>query len=558
MQEIELKFLVPAARLKGLMRQAKVKSSETSQLAAHYYDTADYTLANAGIGLRIRKEGSNWVQTIKAGGDGLAARLEHNTLLDANQVQAMLDDNNLLPDLSLYQDTPIAPALAEFKLKKLTKNLTRQYVTDVQRTTRLLNDTSNNDSDKSRGNDSNALPNRVEMAYDYGQIIHGNDASSCQPIQEIEFELVSGELEFLFATAKIWCKRYKLCLSTVTKAERGGLLIKGEDHSPAVSADLSQLKVDEHSSLPQFIRAVVHNCLLQILPNSSAIVAGSEDDSHLLQLRLGIRRLRVALKAFKKFSEHINPEWSLILRQTEHLLSHYRGLAYIAAHVEPQLVQQGAPNVQWTADIAKLKITPINAIAANDFQITLLELIEFAMSADSDEDSAAPLAVAKLAKILAKKQLKLLKADHQLVDLSDGLTDDLSADLSEKPSEPALQDTEVDSEAVVASHMTGVEKQQAAQQEVQRQLSDLRYITEFAAPLYASKKTKRFLKQLTKAQQALSQHQDHQQYQRYYQQKSTTDVNALYGVGWFAALTLSDWQRCQKRLAKVRRTATFW
>lgn len=556
MQEIELKFLVPAARLKGLMRQAKVKSSETTQLAAHYYDTADYALANAGIGLRIRKEGTNWVQTIKAGGDGLAARLEHNTLLETNQVQAMLDDNNLLPDLSLYQDTPIAPALAEFKLKKLTKNLTRQYVTDVQRTTRLLKDTSNKDkgSDKSHDNHSNPSSNHVEMAYDYGQIIHGNDASLCQPIQEIEFELVSGELEFLFATAKIWCKRYKLCLSTVTKAERGGLLIKGEDFSPAVGADLSQLKVDEHSSLPQFIRAVVHNCLLQILPNSSAIVAGSEDDSHLLQLHLGIGRLRVALKTFKKFSEHINPEWSLILRQTERLLGDYRGLAYIAAHVEQQLVQQGAPSVEWTTDIAKLKITPINAIAANDFQITLLELIEFAMSADSNEESAAPLAVDKLAKILAKKQLKLLKADHQLVDLSD----DLSDDLIEQPPETALQDTEVGSEAVADSNIAGVEKQQAAQHKVQRQLNDLRYISEFAAPLYASKKTKRLLKQLTKAQQALSQHQDHQQYQRYYQQKATTDVNALYGAGWFAALTLSDWQRCQKRLAKVRRTASFW
>ena len=78
MQEIELKFLVPESRLKGLMRQVKVKSSQVTQLAAHYYDTPDQQLAQAGIGLRIRKEGDTWVQTIKAGGDGIAARLEHN------------------------------------------------------------------------------------------------------------------------------------------------------------------------------------------------------------------------------------------------------------------------------------------------------------------------------------------------------------------------------------------------------------------------------------------------------------------------------------------------
>ena len=146
MHEIELKFLIPQARLKGLMRQASVKSSQQVYMAAHYYDTADHALANAGIGLRIRQEDDNWVQTIKAGGDGIAARLEHNALLDNEQVQLMLDDNALMPDLSIYKDTSIAPALADFKLKKLAKKLTRQYVTDVQRTTRLLEDDEKSDN----------------------------------------------------------------------------------------------------------------------------------------------------------------------------------------------------------------------------------------------------------------------------------------------------------------------------------------------------------------------------------------------------------------------------
>ena len=176
MQEIELKFLVPESRLKGLMRQARVKSSEMTQLAAHYYDTPDQQLAEAGIGLRIRKEGDAWVQTIKAGGDGIAARLEHNTVLDNEQVQAMLDNNTLMPDLTIYKNTSVAPALAEFKLKKLAKNLTRLYVTDVERTTRLLVDDNGGDSDAN---------NHVEMAYDYGEIIHGNDDTQRDAIQEI-------------------------------------------------------------------------------------------------------------------------------------------------------------------------------------------------------------------------------------------------------------------------------------------------------------------------------------------------------------------------------------
>lgn len=155
MQEIELKFLVPESRLKGLMRQTHVKSSQVLQLAAHYYDTPDQQLAQASIGLRIRKEGDTWVQTIKAGGDGIAARLEHNVVLDNEQVQAMLDKNELMPDLTIYEDTPIAEALADFKLKKLAKTLTRLYVTDVERTTRLLTESNEDETD-----------NCIEMAYD--------------------------------------------------------------------------------------------------------------------------------------------------------------------------------------------------------------------------------------------------------------------------------------------------------------------------------------------------------------------------------------------------------
>ena len=410
MQEIELKFLIPESRLKSLMRQTQVKSSQTMQLAAHYFDTDDQQLAQASIGLRIRKEGDAWVQTIKAGGDGIAARLEHNAVLDNTQVQAMLDKHELMPDLTIYQDSPIAPALASFNLKKLTKQLTRQYVTDVRRTTRLLVE-----------NDSEQGDNMIEMAYDYGEIIHGNDDNRREVIQEIEFELISGDLDFLFNTAKNWCQRNKLCLSTVTKAERGGLLIQEQPHSPAVFANLSLLTVRKDSSTPAFVKAVVHNCLLQILPNSSAIVAGSRDDAHILQSHIGIRRLRAALKAFEAFSDEMNPDWLLILKQTATLLDDYREVAYLASHIEPKLQKQGAPVVDWSTDINAIKITPIDALRASDFQLTLLELIAFTMSDPNLEPKADKLARDKIAKVLGNQHKKLLKAMQKIDDINDDI-----------------------------------------------------------------------------------------------------------------------------------------
>ncbi|ALF60274.1 CYTH and CHAD domain-containing protein [Psychrobacter urativorans] len=525
MQEIELKFLVPQAQLKGLMRQAKVKSSQDIHMAAHYFDTRKQQLAKAGIGLRIRQEGDTWVQTIKAGGDGIAARLEHNAVLDNEHVQTMLDNNNLMPDLTIYKETAIAPALADFKLKKLAKNLTRQYVTDVQRTTRLL----------ANGKDEHS--SSLEVAYDYGEIIDGNDENQRQVIQEIEFELISGEIEFLFETAKIWCKRYKLCLSTVTKAERGGLLINGQDYSAAVSADLAQLNISKNSSVPTFIRAVVHNCLLQILPNSSAIAAGSDDHNHVLQLSMGLNRLSVALNTFSTFSEQINAEWHSILRQTETLVDAYLELDYLMAHIEPTLQEHGAPSVDWTAEPEKMTNKPVDAVCANTFQLTLLALIEFTMSDPCIEAESYTLAVDELPTILSKKYMELLETVQSL--------DNKDANV---PEYKALESNRLYPNDLTVSILN----------KIYRQLDALKYISEFAAPLYSPKKSKRWLKQLIKAQKSLEPYYYYLQCQQRYQQQIATDANALYGAGWFAAKLQSERKHCQKCLNRLKDSAIFW
>lgn len=541
MQEIELKFLVPESRLKGLMRQVQVKSSKLTQLAAHYYDTLDQQLARAGIGLRIRKEGDAWVQTLKAGGDGIAARLEHNAILDNEQVQAMLDNNALMPDLSIYKDTPAAAAFDGFKLKELAKKLTQRYVTDVQRTTRFL-------TEKTSDALEDSTDNCIEVAYDQGEIIHGEDDTQREAIQEIEFELISGDLDFLFTTAKAWCKRYKLSLSTVTKAERGGLLIEGQSHSQAVGANLNELNVSRKTSLPTFVRAAVHNCLLQILPNSSAIVAGSTDHKHVLQFYIGIDRLLTAITAFASFSDEINPDWQPILKQTLTLLDDYRELTYLAEHLEPQLQELGAPATDWTTDIDTLKIKPMDAVKANDFQLILLELIAFTMSDPKLEPQNDKLAIDKLAKILSQQYKDLLNLDKKRDDIENSEIDDtqsLEAEISDIKSD--------DSKSSDEEH---------PQYELYRQLKTLRYMSEFSAPVFhkksSKKKTKLWLKNLTKAQKALNKYQAYTQYQQRYQLKSTSDSNALYGAGWIIAALEKDHQRAEKRLTKLKDGKKFW
>ncbi|MDO5769064.1 MAG: CHAD domain-containing protein [Psychrobacter sp.] len=500
MHEIELKFLVPDYKVDALLRQANIKSSETAQLAAHYYDTPDQLLAESGVALRIRKEEDEWVQTIKAGGDGMAARLEHNYILDSEVAEQAIAADNLMPDLSVYKDTAIAEFLSDFKLKKLSEALVRLYVTDVTRITRLI-----------KKDDS-----AIEVAYDTGEVVHGSSSELRSDIKEIEFELIEGDVGFLFEVAKTWCKRYKLCLSTVTKAERGSLLLAQKPHSDAVKSDLNQLDIYEDMSQSAFLQAATHNCMLQILPNASAIAAGSNDGNHVHQLRVGIRRLRTLLKFFGDFSEDINPEWAPILKQTFSLLGEYRDREILQIKTQPMLEEQGAPFVDWSAERDSLKVMPIDAVRANDFQVTLLELIEFSMGrANSSDDSK--LAKPKVSKIIDKLFGKI---------------------------------------ATASSHFSELDIE--AQHDVRKRLKSLRYICEFAAPMFKKKKTKQFLKYLEPAQDILGEYNDDIVGFAFYEQKAQDDANAWFAMGYFSAQQQHAAKACAESLQQVKNAPKFW
>ena len=124
----------------------------------------------------------------------------------------------------------------------------------------------------------------------------------------------------MIEVAKTWCKKYKLYLSTVTKAQRGSLLLANKQFAEPVKADLAVLQLHKGISQFAFLQAVVNNCLVQILPNASAIAEGSPDGNLVHQLRVGIRRLRTALKHFKFAQDYIDPNWLMVLKQTFSLL----------------------------------------------------------------------------------------------------------------------------------------------------------------------------------------------------------------------------------------------
>ena len=515
MHELELKFAVPSYQQSVLRKNIDTKTAQQQRLSAYYFDTPNQDLAKKGIALRIRFEDSQWVQTLKTAGDGVAKRVELNTVLSLTGTPDTLDVSSLVPDVSLITEpTVVAQLTSIMPLDQLAQALTVQYFTDVQRTSRQI-----------KKNNS-----RIEIAYDIGKVGIGrlnsqkpanNHGLTQSDIHEIEFELLEGDPSDLIEVAKTWCKKYKLYLSTVTKAQRGSLLLANKQFAQPVKADLAVLQLHKGISQFAFLQAVVNNCLVQILPNASAIAEGSPDGNLVHQLRVGIRRLRTALKHFKFAQDYIDPNWLMVLKQTFSLLGEYRDKEILQIKTQPLLESVGAPHVEWSTAV---DIMPIDAVRANDFQILLLELIGFThLPVPADN----PKAKAPVAKKLEKLFTAIAAASDKFASL----------------------DTD-------------------SQHGVRKDLKSLRYVSEFAAPLFANqtngKKGKKatklnaFLQYLEPAQDVLGEYNDNVVGHANYLEKAKTDPNALFAVGWFSGREQASAEQCAVSLKTVKNAPKFW
>ena len=96
MTEIEIKLQVPASARAALAQEIKARSPDNlrrQRLQAVYFDTASRLLASEDMALRLRREGRNWVQTLKAGkGQDSISREEDNIRLpDRSAAEPELD-----------------------------------------------------------------------------------------------------------------------------------------------------------------------------------------------------------------------------------------------------------------------------------------------------------------------------------------------------------------------------------------------------------------------------------------------------------------------------------
>lgn len=494
MTEFELKLEIPPRRLAGLlsaMREGKVRSR---RMQAIYFDTQDGSLMREGIVVRVRKEGRAWVQTAKCAGSSPLERLEHNVLLGAVPGAEV-------PDVSLarHAGTAVGDRITQaLRLQSLDGPVALQptFETDVRRLTRTIDDTQS----------------MVELALDRGKVRAGAaQAELC----EIEFELLEGHPASAVRLAQRWLAAHGLWLNTVSKSEKGHRLAVGQVFGPPVGAAAPHL--GRHTTGAEVGKAVVRACLDQVLGNASEVGAGSANADHIHQLRVGIRRLRTALRELSSLVPGIDPAHEAALVDAFRVLGRHRDRTHLEGGIQPRLEAQGGPPI----DVGRFDELPDAqaAVRSPAFQDALLGLLAVAHS----------IAAAEVADIDSAKALKLLRSRLEKLH------------------------RQVGKDGQRFQQLDGV-----SQHRLRKRLKRLRYLAEFVGPLFATRKGREFIAALKPVQDALGLYNDESMALDAYRRLAEREPGAWFGVGWLTARVDANVAQCQRELERFAKAQPFW
>jgi inorganic triphosphatase YgiF len=272
--ELEIKLRLPRDAVAGLLRHpalARHKSGRARRrkLASTYFDTASLRLAKSGVGLRMRRDGRRWIQTVKGpaaaeSGGGLAARPEYEWAIGSSAKMPALDATRLAT-------TPWRRKL----LKAVRDGLEPIFATEFTRTEIPL-----------------ALPGRTiaMLAVDVGAI-RAVDSKRRVDLCEAELELKSGNVAPLFRFALALADDLPLSIEPASKAARGIRLVSSTTAQP-MHAENAELASD--ATAGDALASIMRMCLRQIEGNAEGLLH-DDDPEWIHQMRIGTRRLRACL-----------------------------------------------------------------------------------------------------------------------------------------------------------------------------------------------------------------------------------------------------------------------
>jgi len=272
--ETELKLSIPATEIERftlhpLLNQLASTHSKSQHLIGTYYDTPGLELKKAKFGLRIRREGERWIQTVKTAGSGVGG------LHQRHEWEVEVADNQLefasLP--KILQEGILAD-------NTLRERIAPAFTSDFQRITWELH------------TDNQSI---VEVCLDQGKVYQGDKST---PICEVELELKRGEPNTLFQLALELQKDFSLVLENASKAQRGYEL--SHPCTIAVYMPSSPTLTDDMAASEVFPHLIEHY-LTHLQANEAAALDEQSRVEGLAQLYYAVRCLQSCFAMCRKW-----------------------------------------------------------------------------------------------------------------------------------------------------------------------------------------------------------------------------------------------------------------
>ena len=242
----------------------------TQSLLSIYYDTPDHALRKAGIALRLRRKGRRWVQTVKKAGGPIAGGLSQP-----------LEDERGVTGQKLVLDTIGPDDLREEVIGIARAGLAPVSETRFRRTAWRLRAPSGG---------------LVELAIDVGEVCAGGVTA---PLSEAELEVVRGHAGDLFAVAAALIRQGPVRHSNHSKSARAQMLaVEGFAIEPLAPLKAAPVTLAPSMTCEEAAGLVLGECLAHATA-AIPVTVETDDPEGPHQLRVGLRRLRSALSAFR-------------------------------------------------------------------------------------------------------------------------------------------------------------------------------------------------------------------------------------------------------------------
>jgi len=514
MREIELKFLLeePPAAIWARARRIDPTFTRprTRTLVSVYYDTPDRRLREAGIVLRIRRDGRRWFQTVKAG------RSTVGGFTDVQEAETAARSER--PDLQAIPDDKLRESLVELcEGRELAPISAMQF----RRSSGVV-----------------VLPDaaKVEVSTDVGTISASNLTA---PWRELEIERIEGSPRALFDVAAALHPDGGLRFSRLSKSARANLLAEeGRVEPPPIPCCAAKVPLAPAMSAEQAARNVMRECAGQIVANID-VVRETDDPEGPHQLRIGLRRLRSWLSIFQPLA--LSAELARLSEGARWLAGEVGSLRDLDVTGSDIVGPEAARHPDEPALAALAQLAASRAASRREalrrtlrdrrvqaFELDLIRFVELrGWIEEGDLDQSGRLSTpveAFASEALARRWKKVLKCGRGLNKL----------------------DT-------------------AHRHELRKQLKKLRYAIEFCAPLHETKRCAKMMERLKALQDVFGELNDTVVAHGILDDPdfaTAADAQMQRAIGWTlgasAARADQAWTRASKLWRKLKRSRPFW